>query len=52
MDIEKKIEELERKLTGNMITDMEIRNKIHQLRMKLHNVKPTDSHFECVGCSG
>jgi hypothetical protein len=52
MDIEKKIEELERKLTGNMIEDMEIRNEIHQLRMKLHNIKPNESYFECVGCSG
>jgi len=52
MEIEKRIKELENKLTGNMINDMEIRNEIHQLRMKLHNIKPENSYIECVGCSG
>ena len=52
MDIKDKIKELKNKLTGNMIKDMDIRNEIHQLEMKLHNIKPNDSHFECVGCSG
>ena len=50
MDIKQQIKELEQKLTGELLKDLEIRDKIHQLEMKLNNVKPTDSHFECVGC--
>lgn len=50
--INKEIKKLENKLTGDMFKDMEVREKIHQLKMKLNNVKPTNSHFECVGCSG
>tara|TARA_B100000519_G_C14042245_1_gene343285 strand:- start:456 stop:608 length:153 start_codon:yes stop_codon:yes gene_type:complete len=48
--MKEQIKELKRQLTGDMVKDMEIRDKIHQLEMKLNNVKPTDSHFECVGC--
>lgn len=48
--MKEQINELKRQLTGDMVKDMEIRDKIHQLEMKLNNVKPTDSHFECVGC--
>tara|TARA_Y100000592_G_scaffold79700_1_gene125746 strand:+ start:266 stop:424 length:159 start_codon:yes stop_codon:yes gene_type:complete len=50
MDIKQQIKELEEKLTGEFMNDLIIRNKIHQLEMKLNNVKPTDSHFNCVGC--
>ena len=50
--INEEIKKLESKLTGDMFKDMEVREKIHQLKMKLNNVKPTNSHFECVGCSG
>ena len=50
MDIKQQIEELKTKLTGELLKDLEIRDKMHQLEMKLNNVKPTDSHFECVGC--
>ncbi len=48
--MEKQIEELEKQLTGNMLKDMEIRDKIHKLQMKIKGIKPEDSHFECVGC--
>jgi hypothetical protein len=48
--MEEKIKELKEQLTGDMVNDMEIRNEIHNLEMKLNNVKPTDSHIECVGC--
>ena len=44
------IEDLKGKLTGNMMEDMEIRDKIHNLEMKVNGVKPTDSHFDCIGC--
>ena len=45
-----KIEMLKTKLTGNMISDMEIRDQIHNVEMKLNGVKPEDSHFDCIGC--
>ena len=44
------IESLKTKLTGNMIEDIEIRDQIHNLEMKLKGVKPEDSHFDCIGC--
>ena len=43
------IKSLKTKLTGNMMEDMEIRDKIHNLEMKLKGVKPEDSHFDCIG---
>lgn len=50
MNIEKQIEDLKKQLTGNMIADMDIRDQIHNLEMKLKGVKPEDSHFDCIGC--
>lgn len=49
-ELENKIQELEKSLTGDMIPDMEIRDEIHKLKMKMKGVKPEDSHFECFGC--
>jgi hypothetical protein len=48
--MEEEILKLKEQLTGNMLVDMEIREKIHNLEMQLNNVKPEDSHFECIGC--
>ena len=48
--LKQQIEELKGKLTGNWMEDMEIRDKIHNLEMKVNGVKPTDSHFDCIGC--
>jgi len=49
-EIKGQIAELEKQLTGDMMQDMETRDKIHNLQMKLNGTKPTDSHFDCVGC--
>jgi len=49
-DLKKEIAELEKQLTGDMFADMEIKDKIHNLQMKIDGVKPTDSHFICYGC--
>jgi hypothetical protein len=49
-DLQKEIDELERQLTGDMFADMEIKDKIHNLQMKIDGVKPEDSHFDCIGC--
>ena len=48
--LRERVGELKKELSGNMLQDLEIRDKIHRLEMKLNNVKPTDSHFNCVGC--
>ena len=49
-EIHEAIEGLQNQLTGDMIQDMDIKDKIHNLQMKLKGVKPMDSHFDCVGC--
>ena len=46
----KEIQELEKSLSGNMLQDMDIRDKIHNIKMKLDGVRPSDSFVECVGC--
>ena len=49
-DLKKEIAELEKQLTGDMFADMDIKDKIHNLQMKVDGVKPTDSHVDCIGC--
>ena len=49
-ELTSQIESLKTILTGNMMEDMEIRDQIHNLEMKLKVVKPEDSHFDCIGC--
>ena len=49
-EIRKEIEQLRLQLTGDMFQDMDLKDKIHNLEMKLNGTKPTDSHFDCVGC--
>ncbi|MFK7787332.1 MAG: hypothetical protein AB8B56_19570 [Crocinitomicaceae bacterium] len=48
--LQQEINDLKAKLTGDMFSDMEIKDEIHNLEMKLNGVKPMDSHFDCVGC--
>jgi hypothetical protein len=50
VSLEEQIAELTAQLTGDMFSDMDIKDKIHNLDMQLKGVKPTDSHFDCVGC--
>ena len=49
-DMKEEIAKLEEQLTGDMFQDMETRDKIHNLEMKMKGVKPEDSHFDCIGC--
>ncbi len=49
-ELKQQIKELESQLTGDMIADMDIKDQIHNLQMKIDGVKPEDSHFDCVGC--
>jgi len=44
------IQALESQITGDMFADMEVRDKIHNLKMERDGVKPTDSSIDCVGC--
>ena len=50
-ELEQKIEELKTQLTGDMFQDMELRDEIHNLEIKLNGTKPMDSQIDCVGCS-
>lgn len=29
---------------------LDVDDKIHNIKMKLNGVKPTDSHIDCIGC--
>ncbi|WP_296698979.1 hypothetical protein [Algoriphagus sp.] len=49
-DLEAQITELKNQLTGDMFADMELRDQIHNLEMKLKGVKPMDSSIDCIGC--
>ncbi len=49
-EIVSQINELESQLTGDMFKDMDLKEKIHQLKMKLNGTKPGNSEIECVGC--
>jgi hypothetical protein len=41
---------LKAQLTGDMFQDMDLKDEIHNIEMKINGTKPTDSHFDCVGC--
>tara|TARA_R100000005_G_C4912151_1_gene149332 strand:- start:426 stop:587 length:162 start_codon:yes stop_codon:yes gene_type:complete len=49
-DITKEIEELKKQLKGDMLSDMEIKDKIHNLEMKLNGTKPENTEIDCIGC--
>jgi septation ring formation regulator EzrA len=49
--IQEQIEALKSQLTGELFADMDIKDEIHNLEMKLNGVKPMDSHIDCVGCA-
>ena len=48
--IEQEISTLESQLSGDMFKDMETRDKIHNLKMRLSGTKPMNQTIECVGC--
>lgn len=48
--LQDEITSLEAQLTGELFADMDIRDRIHNLKMKLEGVRPMDSYIECVGC--
>lgn len=48
--IKEKIQLLESQLVGDMMKDMELRDEIHNLKLKRDGVKPIVQEIECVGC--
>ena len=48
--LQEEITVLEAQLTGDMFADMDIKDKIHNLKMQVEGVRPMDSYIECVGC--
>lgn len=48
--IQEQISSLEKELSGDMFADMDIRDKIHNLKMILNGTKPLNQVIECVGC--
>lgn len=49
-NLQEQINDLTSQLTGEMFHDMEIKDQIHNLTMKLKGVKPMDTHIDCIGC--
>jgi hypothetical protein len=50
IDLQTELVQLNAQLTGDMFQDMDIKDQIHNLEMKIKGIKPMDSHFDCVGC--
>lgn len=48
--LQEQIDSLKLKLTGDLFADMDIKDEIHNLEMKLNGVKPMDTYIDCVGC--
>ena len=51
-ELNKEVEELEilKSMTSDFGEQMEIADKIHNIKMKINGVKPTNSYIDCVGC--
>lgn len=49
-EIQTQIDNLESQLTGDMFKDMDIKDTIHNLKMKRDGVKPANQQIDCVGC--
>jgi hypothetical protein len=49
-EIQSEINTLKSQITGDMFQDMELRDKIHNLELKLRGEKPVWQEIECEGC--
>lgn len=45
-----KVEFLKEQISGDMFSDMDIKDEIHNLEMKINGNKPMDTRIDCVGC--
>lgn len=53
VSLEQELENINAKLAVeglSFIEKCELKDKQHNIRMKLNGVKPQDSHFDCIGC--
>jgi hypothetical protein len=52
--IMEQIATLETQLTPNLLDpkNLEIKDRIHSLKMKVNGTKPRNTEVSCVGCSG
>jgi len=48
--INERIQYLESQLIGDMMIDMDLRDEIHNLKMKSKGIKPLNQEIDCVGC--
>lgn len=48
--IKLEIKEQKELLTGDLFKDMDIKDRIHNLEMKLNGTKPMDTRIDCIGC--
>lgn len=53
-ELEKELQKLNDQLSGNMMADMVLRDRIHQIEMELNGVNPSCGldGSECENCSG
>ena len=50
LTLQEEINALKAQLTGDLFADMDLKDQIHNLEMKINGVKPMDTHIDCVGC--
>ena len=50
LTLQEEIIALKAQLTGDLFADMDLKDQIHNLEMKLNGVKPMDTYIDCVGC--
>ena len=53
-DLERELQNLNDRLSGDMMADMELRDRIHEIEMELNGVSPSCGldGSECENCSG
>lgn len=53
-ELQKELEDLRGQLSGDMMADMVLRDRIHQIEMELNGVSPSCGldGSECENCSG
>lgn len=52
LELKREIERLKSKISGDMFADMELKDKIHNLEMRLNGTKPMNQEIDCINCSG
>lgn len=50
LSLQNQISVLKLRLTGDLFADMDVKDEIHNLEMKLNGVKPMDTQIDCIDC--